>query len=66
MVTITSRIVINIFQVEQFWAVKFAMGYEENMSFLFVEFVEENMSFLFVEFWFRRLQKSWKKMDRLL
>ena len=40
------------------------MGYEENMSFLFVEFVEENMSFLFVEFWFRRLQKSWKKNGR--
>ena len=36
MVTVTSHICINIFQTECFSAVKFAMGYEKNMSFLVV------------------------------
>ena len=35
MVTITRHIFINIFQTENFSAVKFAMGYEKkNMSFM--------------------------------
>ena len=34
--TITSHIFINIFQREHFWAVKFAIGYEKNMSFLVI------------------------------
>ena len=33
MVTITRHIFINIFQMEHFSAVKFAMGYEKNMSY---------------------------------
>ena len=33
MVTITKHIFINIFQMERFSAVKFAMGYKKNMSF---------------------------------
>ena len=38
MVTITGvrHIFINIFQMEQFSAVKFAMSYEKNMSFLVI------------------------------
>ena len=37
MVTIFTRhIFINIFQTERFSAVKFAMGYEKNMSFLVI------------------------------
>ena len=36
MVTITRHIFINIFQMEHFSAVKFAMGYEKNMSFLVI------------------------------
>ena len=34
MVTITRQVFINIFQTEYFSGVKFAMGYEKNMSFL--------------------------------
>ena len=34
MVTITRHVFINTFQTEHFSAVKFAMGYEKNMSFL--------------------------------
>ena len=34
MVTITRHIFINTFQTEHFSPVKFAMGYEKNMSFL--------------------------------
>ena len=36
MVTITKNIFINIFQMENFSAVKFAIGYEKNMSFLVI------------------------------
>ena len=36
MVTITRNIFINIFQMECFSAVKFAMVYEKNMSFLVI------------------------------
>ena len=36
MVTITRHIFINIFQMECFSAVKFAMGYEKSMSFLVI------------------------------
>ena len=36
MATITKHIFINIFQMKQFSAVKFAMGYEKNMSFLMI------------------------------
>ena len=36
MVTITRHVFINIFQMEHFSAVKFAMGYEKNMSFLVI------------------------------
>ena len=32
MVTITRNVFIDIFQMEQFSAVKFAMGYEKNMT----------------------------------
>ena len=35
-VTITRHVFINIFQTEHFSAVKFAMGYEKNMSFLVI------------------------------
>ena len=34
MVTITWQVFTNIFQTEHFSAVKFAVGYEKNMSFL--------------------------------
>ena len=34
MVTITRHVFISILQAEQFSAVKFAMDYEKNMSFL--------------------------------
>ena len=36
MVTITRQVFTNIFQTEHFSAVKFAMGYEKNMSFLVI------------------------------
>ena len=36
MVTITRNVFTNIFQTEHFSAVKFAMGYEKNMSFLVI------------------------------
>ena len=36
MVTITRHVSINIFQLEHFLVVKFAMGYEENMSILVI------------------------------
>ena len=36
MVTIIRYVFINIFQTECFSAVKFAMGYEKNMSFLVI------------------------------
>ena len=36
MVTITRNVYINIFQMGQFSAVKFAMGYEKYMSFLVI------------------------------
>ena len=36
MVTITRHICINIFQTEHFSDVKFAMGYEKNMSVLVI------------------------------
>ena len=36
MVTITKHTLINIFQTEHFSAIKFAMGYEKNMSFLVI------------------------------
>ena len=36
MVTITKHIFINIFQIECFLAVKFAMAYDKNMSFLVI------------------------------
>ena len=36
MVTITKHIFINILQTEHFSAVKFAMGYKKNMSFLVI------------------------------
>ena len=36
MVTITRHVFVNIFQTEHFSAVKFAMGYEKNMSFLLI------------------------------
>ena len=36
MVTITRHIFIDIFQTEHFSAVKFAMGYEKNISFLVI------------------------------
>ena len=36
MVTITRHVFINISQTEHFSAVKFAMGYENNMSFLVI------------------------------
>ena len=36
MVTITRHIFINIFHIEHFSAVKFAMGYEKNMSILVI------------------------------
>ena len=37
MVTISKHVFINIFHMEHFSAVKFAMGYEKNMSFLVLE-----------------------------
>ena len=36
MVTITRYVFINNFQMEHFLAVKFAMGYENNMGFLVI------------------------------
>ena len=36
MVTITTHVFINIFQMEEFSAGKFAMGYQKNMSFLVI------------------------------
>ena len=36
MVTITRHVFINILQTEHFLAVKFAMGYEKNMSFFVI------------------------------
>ena len=36
MVTLTTHLLINIFQTQHFWAAKFYMGYEENMSFLVI------------------------------
>ena len=36
MVTINRHVFINIFQMKHFSAVKFAMGYEKNMSFLVI------------------------------
>ena len=36
MLTITRHGFMNIFQMEHFTAVKFAMGYEKNMSFLVI------------------------------
>ena len=49
MVTITRHIFINIFQTEQFSVVKFAMGYEKNMSFLLIA----------------KPQKFWKKVEKV-
>ncbi len=36
MVTITSHVFVNIFQMVDFSAVKFTKGYEKNMSFLLI------------------------------
>ena len=36
MVTLTRHVFINIFQMEHIYAVKFAMGYEKNMSFFVI------------------------------
>ena len=55
MVTITRHIFINIFQMEHFSAVKFAMGYEKNMSFLSCE---SKIS--------KSLKKSWQDRTGLL
>ena len=48
MVTITREIFINIFQTEHFLAVKFAMGYEKNMTFLVIA----------------KSPKVWKKVEK--
>ena len=49
MVTITRHIFINISETEQFSAVKFATGYEKNMSFLVIT----------------KSQKVWKKVEKI-
>ena len=48
MVTITKHVVINIFQTDNFPAVKFAMGFEKNGSFLVI--------------W--KFPKDWKKVKK--
>ena len=48
MVTITRHILIDIFQTERCSAVKFAMGYEKNISFLVIP----------------KSPKAWKKLER--
>ena len=53
MVTITRHIFINIFQMEHFSVVKFAMGYEKNMSSLVIPKSP-------------KVWKSWKDRTRLL
>ena len=49
MVTITRHVFINIFQTAHFSAVKFAMSYENNMSFLVVV----------------KSPKVWKKVEKI-
>ena len=49
LVTLTNSSYINIFQMEHFPAVKFAMGYEKNMSFLVIT----------------KSPKLWKKLKNL-
>ena len=49
MVTITGYDFINIFQTEHFSAVKFATGYEKNMSFCVIP----------------KSPKIWKKVDKI-
>ena len=49
MVSITRQIFTNIFQTKHYAAVKFAMGYEKNMSFLEIP----------------KLPKVWKKVEKI-
>ena len=52
-VTITRHVLIDIFKTEQFSTVKFALGYEKDMNFLW----QQNL---------QKFEKSWKDATGLL